>query len=72
MVIPIWTVDNIFVGFCDNSRATFALLLPRFIALSSLNFLDETNDISARENKPFNKIKTIIINISIINFAILI
>jgi hypothetical protein len=45
--------------------AVFAPLLPFFLAFSSLNFRDETKDISDIEKIPFNKTKHIIIKISI-------
>jgi hypothetical protein len=53
------------VGFSDKSKAALAPELPRFLALSSLNFLDETKDSSDMAKIPLRSTKPIIINSSI-------
>lgn len=56
-VIPICTVDRKRLGLLANSRAIFALWLPFFMALSSLNFRAETKAISLIEKIPFSNIR---------------
>ncbi len=67
--MPICTVERKVLGVDANSSALRAFLLPLRAALSSLNFQEETGAISDMENTPFRRIRTRIINISVIIVA---
>ena len=65
-VMPICTVDKKRLGFSERRKAACAPLLPFLEALSSLNFREETKDISAMEKIPLSNTKPIIIKISML------